>query len=447
MALFNWHGLFYHIITMAKNVFIVGIDEFNQEKLRHFANGKFRFHGLSTHDEVMRLVDFASHESDPRSVVDEFVKSLELALDNFQEPVSGVAGYWDFPVTSIVPLICRDRRLPGPSLESVLKCEHKYWSRVEQSKVLRDVPPFDVINPFEAQDVAGVDVPLPFWLKPVKAAGSDLGFKIENQADFSLALGTIRANIGPYAEPFNYFLEKVDLPGELRGIDGHYCLAEGVIRGWQCTLSGYVHNNKCHIYGVVDSLRYDSTSSFLCYEYPSRLPEEVKDYMKDAASTLMTSIGYNQAAFNMEFFWDSESGEINLLEVNPRVSQSHSDVYEKVDGVAHLKIMADLAVGNKPHFPHFKGRWNCAGKFFMRRFQDGTVRRVPSDAEVNALESRFENTLIEIMPEEGKRLSNLQRQDSYSYELAHIHLGANSHDELHRKFKECSEQLPFEFED
>jgi len=45
-------------------------------------------------------------------------------------------GYMDFPVSTMLPLICKEFGTRSPSLESLLKCEHKYWSRVEQKKVI-----------------------------------------------------------------------------------------------------------------------------------------------------------------------------------------------------------------------------------------------------------------------------------------------------------------------
>jgi hypothetical protein len=43
------------------------------------------------------------------------------------------------------------------------------------------------------------------------------------------------------------------------------------------------------------------------------------------------------------------------------------------------------------------------------------------------------------------RLSQLANQDSYSYEVADLLLGANSPQELLTKHQQCWEALPFEF--
>ena len=54
---------------------------------------------------------------------------------------------------------------------------------------------------------------------------------------------------------------------------------------------------------------------------------------------------------------------------------------------------------------------------------------------------------IEIVPPEGVWLSELLGQDSYSYEIADIHVGGATEAELTEKYERCVELLPFEFDD
>lgn len=55
---------------------------------------------------------------------------------------------------------------------------------------------------------------------------------------------------------------------------------------------------------------------------------------------------------------------IRLLEVNTRVSQSHSDVFEKVDGSSNQQVTVQVACGEKPDFPFREGQFNCAASSF-----------------------------------------------------------------------------------
>lgn len=58
---------------------------------------------------------------------------------------------------------------------------------------------------------------------------------------------------------------------------------------------------------------------------------------------LIPYLGFDDSAFNIEYYWDREKDRIWLLEVNTRVSQSHSAVFEMVDGASNQAITVDVA--------------------------------------------------------------------------------------------------------
>ena len=74
------------------------------------------------------------------------------------------------------------------------------------------------------------------------------------------------------------------------------------------------------------------------------------------------------------------------------------------------------------------------------------VRRVPTADEVAALEADFPGTMIDIQVVEGQRLSSLPEQDSYSYALALVWMGADSAEQLLEHYDRLSARLPFEFD-
>lgn len=94
---------------------------------------------------------------------------------------------------------------------------------------------------------------------------------------------------------------------------------------------------------------------------------------------MIQHVGYDNAAFNIEYFWDGVRDKLWLLGINTRVWQSHSDIFEKVDGVSDRQVPIDLALGHEPAVPHREGKFPIAGKFFRRVFHgDARVERVPS---------------------------------------------------------------------
>jgi carbamoylphosphate synthase large subunit len=221
---------------------------------------------------------------------------------------------------------------------------------------------------------------------------------------------------------------------------------EEEITGRQCTLEGYAFQNEVTIYGIVDSIRDSNRTSFARYEYPSRLPKRVQQRMIDAAEKFIQHIGFNNAAFNIEFFYNPQHDRVSLLEINPRTSQSHSDLFEKVDGTSNFEIMVDLALGNQPDFTPGQGAYRCAAKFFIRRYEDALVREVPDAEKVQAVQQQIPDTLIQINVKPGMRLSDLLNQDSYSYEIADVFIGAENSKELLQKYRACVKMLPFRFD-
>ena len=101
--------------------------------------------------------------------------AAQRQVEAFDGPVHAVVGFWDFPVSTMVPILCERLGLRWASVESVVKCEHKYWSRLEQAKVIDEIPGFgllDLENPVLPDGLG-----YPVWVKPVRSASSELAFR------------------------------------------------------------------------------------------------------------------------------------------------------------------------------------------------------------------------------------------------------------------------------
>lgn len=419
---------------MPKNVFVLGLDERNRRTLEDLRDrSEYRFHPLLSVEELVK------GEINLRELLDE----ATAQLDSFEGTVDAVVGYWDFPVSSMVPILCRRRGLPCASLEAVLKCEHKYWSRLEQSRAIDEYPRFGLVELDDETPPAGVDYPM--WVKPVKAFSSELAFRVGDDEEFRSATAEIRDGIGRVGDPFEFALSHADLPSEITEVGGRHCLAEEAVSGRQVTVEGYNDGDEIHVYGVIDSHNYEGTSSFQRYQYPSQLPEEVLDRLADVSERVISRIGL-RSVFNIEYFWEPDTGGIHLLEINPRQSQSHALLFEQVDGVPHHQVMLQLAMHDTPEIPHRQGPYSMAAKWFYRRFSDGVVRRSPTAEEVDAVQRDIPGVLVELEAHQGDRLCDLPEQDSYSYNLAVVHVGADSQDELEEKYERCVRALPYEFD-
>ena len=429
---------------MVQHIFVVGLDDIHLSQLRSLPHaGEYIFHPLFTHAEIKQQESFP---------VARLLREGPGILRRFSEPVAALIGYWDFPVSTLLPILRQPMGLPGPTLESVLRCEHKYWSRLMQAEVVAEhLPDFCAVDPFADNTLEHITLGFPFWLKPVKSVLSHLGFRIENETDFQAVIEHIRAHIGRYAEPFNLILEYAELPGDVAAIDGYHCIAEAIISaGAQVTQEGYAFDGTVEVYGTIDSLRCGPmNTSFDRYQYPSTLPGAVLERMTAITRRVILHLGYDNAPFNIEYFWDEATDRIWLLEINTRISKSHAPLFQMVDGTYHHQVMVDLGLGREPEFIAGQGRGECAlaAKFMVRQFRDALVTRVPTAQDIAAAEAAVPHSQIQVAVRDGMWLSELRDQDSYSYEVATIFIGAGSRVELESKYRECLARLPLRFEE
>lgn len=427
-----------------KHIFIIGLDEDNLRILARVpATDDCRFHTLICHEELRGVESFP---------IEELRRRCSKRLTDHQRrhgrnAVHAITTLIDFPATELAAILTRDWNLPGPSLEAVLKCNHKYWSRALQREVVPEhVPRFAAFDPWSCDEshIKRAGLRYPLWIKPMNAFRSYLAFRIRDAADLGLAMVALRRKLPMLFEPLREVMRHADVPAGIVGSDSPPCLAEEVVRGRQCTLEGYVHNGKPTIYGIVDSIRHPHSATFSRYQYPSTLPARVQQRMATIACRLVEHLGLVESAFDVEMFYNRRKDHIWILEINPRLSQSHCELFEKVDGVSHHKVMIDLAMGRQPRMPRAEGAFAWAAKFFVRAFEDALVTAIPDPKQIERVEQLLPGTAVRIHVRPGMRLSELTHQDSYSYELAELYLGGQSPGELLARYRQCMSMLHFE---
>jgi hypothetical protein len=422
---------------MAKNVFVLGLDEGNHTLLRSLPqHDRYRFHPLLSKQRLML------DEMPMPALLDE----ARDRMRSFGGPVDAIVGYWDFPVSTMVPILCVQWGLPSASVEAVVRCEHKYWSRLVQQEVTTAHPAFALVNPTgPPRPPAGLRYPM--WVKPVKASASMFAYRVDGPGQFAEAVARVRDGTSLMGKALDSVLSWLEPPGEVADAGGQACLAEEALTGRQVTVEGYCCRGEVRVYGLVDTITYPGRPSFLRYQYPSTVPEPVARRMVDVTTRVVRHIGLDWCTFNVEFFWDADADEINLLEINPRISQSHAPLFAAVDGAPNHLCMVRLALGLPPNLPCRDGRHAMAAKWFLRTFSDGVVRRVPSQEEIAQAQRAAPGASVQVTVDPGTRLSHLLGQDTYSYRLAEVYVGGHDEAELVEKYRRCARLLPFEFEE
>lgn len=424
---------------LQKNVFILGYDEQHREDVVQITNlDEVKIHSLLRSEELVNQDHYD---------IGQLLDKARSILDSHQS-VDAIVCHWDFPAVFMQGILCDEYGVPGPTLSSLLKCSHKYWSRLEQRHAVpENTPRFCAVDPFDDAALEKIDLEYPFWIKPIEGYGSMLGFKICNENDFKQAMEETRKVITTLGDPFNTLIQKVDMPPELKEINGNWMLAEQYVKGREFAPEGYVQDGQCHLHGMIDMVIGSNGKSFERYEYPSTMPEDVQRRANDVTKKLMAHMEFDSGCFNIEFFWDEESDRLWIIEINPRISQSHSYLFEKVKGLSNHEVAIHVALGEKPHFDDTDGQFERAAKFLHRRYDKTNLvaTRVPERTDIEALQRYQPHTQVHLRLHRGMHLAQMKEQDPYSYVIADILIAANSQQELEQKYQQAAELLPFKF--
>jgi biotin carboxylase len=352
---------------------------------------------------------------------------------------SGVTSGIGYPGMSAVSIIAQRLGLPGPTPASVICCEHKYYSRLAQRQfVPHAVPSFDLLDPAHA-DAANEIANFPVFLKPVKSCMSINAHRVDNRVQLHDLVNTSLLPDG-FIKPFNDMLAAYTK----YSMHASYLLVESLLEGAQVSLEGYAFRGQIHVMGILDAIMFPGTNSFKRFQYPTRLDDGVQQRMKKIARTFMSGIGYDNAPFNIEMFYNAATDQIHIVEVNPKIASQFSDLFLKVDGQSSFAPLLQLALGEEPAFKRKQGEFRVAASCVLRTFTDQHVAGVPSDADLRQIVSDYPDARIEIHALPGRNLSD-QMQDAQSFRYGLVNIGADSEDELESKFEHIRRRLNFRF--
>jgi hypothetical protein len=355
--------------------------------------------------------------------------------------LDGVIGTHDGPENIVAAIFAKELGLHGPDPERAFVCEHKYYSREAQKKIVPfAVPDFQHLS-IDSLKQNDVTLSFPFFVKPVKSAFSMMAGPIDDFKTLEAFLPKVRKHLAQSLPAFNNLLRKYTT----LELDANFLIAEQILEGEQVTVEGFSWNRKVSIMGITDSIMYPGTMSFQRFDYPSKLPIRVQQRMEDIAKALIEGIGLDYTVFNIEMFFHRDTDAIHIIEINPRMAYQFADMFEKVDGINTYALQLHLSQGKQPQFKKRNGHFGVAASFVLRLFEDKKVRRIPTQEEIAEIRTKFPDSLIIIKVKEGSLLSDVS-QDEKSYRYAIINLGGRNWENLHDRFEELNKYLKFEFD-
>lgn len=330
---------------------------------------------------------------------------------------------------------------PGTPVAAILACQHKLYAR----QVLQRVAPEANVAFQLLEAEYGAPIPegltYPLFVKPVKAAFSVLARQVDSHEELHQhtrfgrwELWVIRRLV----EPFERMARERLGPGVP---SAHRMLLEAPARADQFNLDGYVFEGRAHAIGVVDAIMFPSTQAFMRHEAPSRLPAAVQARALDVARRFLAEVGFTHGLFNMEFFYDSASDRLTVIEFNPRMASQYSDLYQRVLGVDMHAMALALAHGRDPaSVPRRAPTAGAAASFVYRAFDPADHITLPTNAQLASFAAAFPGGLVFPYP---KSAGSIERDFKWlgSYRFGITHLGGQDVADLRARCERASALL------
>jgi len=311
---------------------------------------------------------------------------------------------------------------------------------LQRDAVPEATPGFALVD---SADPAAADVRFPCFVKPVKGAFSVLSRRVDSRDELVafLSQDAVREFTGEHMRVFDQLLARYT---EIAS-GGRFFVAEELLKGQQVTVEGFCAGGEVEILGIVDSVI--ERNSFVRFDYPSALPEDVQERMRDVTRRLMARSGLDHSLFNIEMIYDADADRVAIIEVNPRMCGQFADLYEKVDGVNSYEVALASAVGERPRLAPGAGPYAVAASFPLRTFEPVQVVRAPSPEDVAAAEAVHPGTLVWVECAAGCDLSDFDRyEDGFSCRYGIVNLGASDRDALLARYEEIRQRLGFELQ-
>lgn len=372
----------------------------------------------------------------------DIVGYVERLVSRVRGKIDGVSSSSDYPGATVAGAVATALGLPGLPPETVIRCSHKYYSRLAQREVAGEaVPRVQLVDPNVPS--SWKEIALPCYIKPVKGAFSVMSGRIDTLAELEgfLTRPAAREFLENYVFIFNS-LVRWYTPFE---INGSFFLAEGLLKGKQVTVEGFSQGGSVDILGIVDTVLSPETGSFLRFDYPTVLEPRVQERMVELARRVVAHLGLDNSLFNVEMIYDRNTDHVGIIEVNPRLCGQFADLYAKVDGTSGYEVALALAAGERPRIQRRRGCFGVAASFPLRIFEPMRVRRVPDAERIAEVETAFPGTLVWTECSPGQELTDFESaEDGKSYRYGVVNLGAAHHAELQVRFDTIRRALGFE---
>ncbi|NKC14434.1 MAG: ATP-grasp domain-containing protein [Gammaproteobacteria bacterium] len=331
-------------------------------------------------------------------------------------PIDAV--FYSYDVADLVAAaLCEEFGFPGPSVESMFLCTHKYYGRrAEPHPILCEAIDLHDPNPQVSR--------YPCFLKPPWLNLGILGFALETPRDLSQALEVVRREYPAWSPLYMPFFRRyIDLYKYPLAVQD-MVLVEAFVDGPQAIVDGWVYQNEPHIWAIIDTNTYPGTRVIDNFSLPSRHPAHIQDQLVEQACQAIRNVGLDNGFFNIEFWCHEKS--VTLTEVNGRAATCFYDLYRNCLGACIYEAGLALACGQSPQLDS-TGPNVVGGQFNLITFAE--------DAADNLLDHEQARVIpnMTIYCEEGSQVKQISE---FGIVLAQVDLFGQSYEEIHDQAEE-----------
>jgi hypothetical protein len=355
-------------------------------------------------------------------------------LERFRhERLDGVFSNNEYFGALIAAVVAERLGLPGNDPRVVITAQHKVYARRAFARIAPESAARFAAFPYGIRDRGELDFELPCFVKPVRATFSVLARRIDRFEELRRHLTfwpfekwVIQRIVKPFNDLMRWYTDFE--------LDAHHLIAEEILEGVQVNMDGYVHDGRAHVLGLIDENMYPGTCAFRSFEYPSRLPDEVRARMTALAERLLSGLGYRHGFFNLE------TGRISVIELNPRMASQLSYLYESVDGVRPYEMLLALAAGEAPARAAARPRYGHAASFALRKFDGKPLSAHPSASQIARVRDEYPEAHLMLYLKRGASLAREMKWMG-SYRYAVVNMAARSQQELYARFQSLARRL------
>lgn len=282
--------------------------------------------------------------------------------------------YSDDLANFVAAVVARDVGLAGPSVDSMVLANHKFYCREAESNPIR-------FQGFALErDEWRNALSFPSQVKPTSLYFSLLQASVKSESELVSAVEKLRAGVPHWERPFRDLFrhfgnhERFPMAGTPMFLAEEFVdgASQHAVEGWSDSVG------RPSVWAVSDNNYFPGSGAALDNNsVPSRLSSDGISAVSEAATNMVTRAGVKNGFWNVEL-WIRPDGRVHITELNGRMCASMTPLYRRVYGMSQYSAALKVALGfgvdlnaEMPARPNGVG-----GMFTISTRQQGYVRDI-----------------------------------------------------------------------